>query len=81
MNKATQKRNAAPGKAFKKGLDELKVKDLPEVRQALFRILGITTTQSFRNYSNGKVLNLDVDKAKQIEALFSSYGISNPWGL
>lgn len=81
MNKSTQKTTAAPGKAFKKGLDELKVKDLPDVKLALFRILGITTMQSFRNYSNGKVQNLDVDKAKQIEALFASYGISNPWGL
>lgn len=81
MNSAKHKTAGAPGKAFKKGLDELKVKDLPEVRQSLFRILGITTMQSFRNYSNGKVLNLDVDKAKQIEALFASYGISNPWGL
>lgn len=81
MNNATQKTNAVPSKAFKKGLDELKVKDLPEVKRSLCRILGITTMQSFRNYSNGKVLNLDVDKAKQIEALFASYGISNPWGL
>lgn len=70
-----------PEKAFKKGLSELKVKDLPDVREALYKILRVTTPQSFRNYANGKVLTLDVDKAKQIESLFASYGISNPWGL
>ena len=73
--------NGNPDKAFMKGLSELKVKDLPEVREALYKILQITTPQSFRNYSKGKVLTLDVDKAKQIEALFASYGITEPWGL
>lgn len=70
-----------PEKAFQKGLSELKVKDLPEVREALYRILRVTTPQGFRNYANGKVMNLDVDKARQIESLFASYGIANPWGL
>lgn len=70
-----------PEKAFQKGLSELKVKDLPDVREALYRILRVTTPQGFRNYANGKVQNLDVDKARQIEALFASYGIANPWGL
>lgn len=70
-----------PDKAFLKGLSELKVKDLPEVREALYIILRVTTPQSFRNYANGKVRNLDVDKARKIEALFAKYGIANPWGL
>ena len=70
-----------PDKAFKKGLSELRVKDLPEVREALYRILRVTTRQGFLNYQNGKVQTLDVDKAKQIEALFASYGIAKPWGL
>lgn len=79
MKDAIQKNNA--GKAFKKGLSELKVKDLPAVREALYGILGITTPQSLRNYANGKVQTLDVEKAKQIEVLFASYGINSPWGL
>ena len=70
-----------PDKAFLKGLNELKVKDLPDVREALYKILRITTAQHFRNYANGKVQTLDVEKAKQIETLFASYGVSNPWGL
>jgi len=70
-----------PDKAFKKGLSELRVKDLPAVRESLYKILRVTTRQGFLNYQNGKVQTLDVDKAKQIEALFASYGIANPWGL
>ena len=70
-----------PEKAFKKGLSEIKMKDLPEVREALYKILRVTTPQSFRNYASGKVQNLDVDKARQIDALFASYGVTNPWGL
>jgi hypothetical protein len=70
-----------PEKAFRKGLSELRGKDLPAAREALYRILRVTTPQGFRNYANGKVQNLDVDKARQIEALFSSYGVANPWGL
>lgn len=70
-----------PGKAFTKGLSELKVKDLPIVREALYGILQVTTPQGFRNYANGLVKNLDVDKARQIEALFASFGVANPWGL
>lgn len=70
-----------PGKAFMKGLSELKVKDLPIVREALYGILQVNTPQGFRNYANGLVKNLDVDKARQIETLFDSYGVANPWGL
>lgn len=79
MARVITKKN--PEKAFQKGLSELKVKDLPEAREALYRILRVTTPQGFRNYANGKVQNLDVEKARQIEALFAAYGIANPWGL
>lgn len=70
-----------PEKAFRKGLSELRGKDLPAVREALYRILGITTKASFCNYAGGRTKNLDVDKARQIEDLFASYGVSCPWGL
>ena len=70
-----------PDKAFVKGLSELKVKDLPDVREALYKICRVSTPQGFRNYANGKVQNLDVEKARQIEALFAAYGVANPWGL
>lgn len=68
-------------KAFRKGLREIKVKDAGEVRDGILRILGVTTKQSFSNYANGKTVNLDVDKARQIEALFASYGVTDCWGI
>ena len=68
-------------KAFKKGLSEIKIKDLQDVKRALMSILGVTTPQAFRNYLNGRVQNMDVDKASQIEDLFASYGVTQPWGL
>ncbi len=70
-----------PEKAFKKGLSELRIKDLQDVREALSQILGITTPAMLNNYASGRVKNLDVAKARQIEDLFASYGVLNPWGL
>ena len=70
-----------PNKAFRKGLREIRVKDAPDVRAAIFRILGVKTKQSFTNYANGKMVNLDADKARQIENLFLSYGVTEPWGI
>ena len=68
-------------KAFRKGLREIKVKDAGEVRDGIMRILGVTTKQSLYNYANGKTVNPDVDKARQIEALFASYGVTDCWGI
>ncbi len=68
-------------RAFKKGLSELRVKDVREVRARLTRILEITTNASFNNYASGRVKTLDVEKARQIEAVFAYYGVKEPWGL
>jgi len=70
-----------PDKAFLRGLREIKVKDQGEVRDALRRILGVGTDQALRNYAGGKVKNLDVAKYTQIQDLFESYGVAQPWGL
>jgi len=72
---------ANPARAFKKGLNELRVKDVKEARARLTRILEITTNASFNNYASGRVKTLDVEKAKQIEAVFAYYGVKEPWGL
>ena len=64
-----------PSRAFRKGLSELRVKDVPAVRSRVERILGITTNVSFNNYASGRVKTLDVDKARQIEEVFSFYGV------
>ena len=34
-------------RAFRKGLSEVRVKDVPEVKAELMEILGVTTKQSF----------------------------------
>lgn len=67
-------------RAFRKGLRELKVKDEAKVRAGIYRILGVNNKQSFQRYSAGKAKNLDVLKAKQIEALFAAYGVTDCWG-
>lgn len=67
-------------RAFLKGLREIKVKDAPEVRRAIFRILGVRSKQAFTYYAKGKAANLDVLKANQIETLFASYGVTDCWG-
>lgn len=67
-------------KAFRKGLRELRVKDVAEVRGKLAAILGVTTKQSLAKYSAGRG-TLDVEKAAQIERLFKEYGVANCWGL
>jgi hypothetical protein len=77
----TTPNTANPARAFKKGLSELRVKDVKEARARLTRILEITTNASFNNYASGRVKTLDVEKAKQIEAVFAYYGVKEPWGL
>ncbi len=78
MTQATT--TTAPSRAFRKGLRELKVKDQKEVRTGIYQILGVTTKQSFQNYSAGRVRTLDVVKARQIEDLFRAYGVTDCWG-
>lgn len=67
-------------RAFKKGLSELRVKDVAEVRAKIAEILGVTTKQSMTRYSFGRV-TLDVEKAARIEEVFRAYGVKDCWGL
>lgn len=79
----TTQRTTTPktaSRAFRKGLRELKVKDVQEVREGIYRILGVTTKQSFQRYSGGRAVRLDVLKAQQIEDLFAAYGVADCWG-
>ena len=68
-------------RAFRKGLNNVKVKDLPHVKERLMAILEVTTPQSLRNYADGRITTLDIEKAKQIEQLFASYGVADCWGI
>ena len=76
---ATTRTNTT-SRAFNRGLRELKVKDAPEVRKGIFRILGVKSKQAFQYYASGKAVSLDVLKAQQIEALFAAYGVKDCWG-
>lgn len=67
-------------RSFRKGLSELKVKDVQTVKAAIYRVLGVTTKQSFARYADGKAVNLDIEKARRIEAIFARYGVFHPWG-
>lgn len=66
-------------RSFRRGLRELKVKDVEAVKAAVAAELGVTTRQSFAGYRDGKRL-LDVCKATAIETIFARYGVSDPWG-
>ena len=77
---SNEKQTTTAAKSFRKGLRELRVKDVPAVKAGLLGILGVTSKQSFIRYADGKVANLDVEKAKRIETLFSQYGVTDCWG-
>ena len=73
---------ASPERAVRKGLREVKAGDLLMVKAHIRRILGLSdaSRMHFAWYLDGK-MPLDVVKAKQIEAVFNQYGVSNPWGF
>lgn len=73
---------ASPERAVRKGLREVKAGDLLMVKAHIRRILGLSdaSRMQFAWYLDGK-MPLDVVKAKQIEAVFNQYGVSNPWGF
>lgn len=66
-------------RAFEKGLREIRVKDVENVRAAIMEALGVKNHVSFRNYARGRN-NLDVAKAAAIADIFARYGVNQPWG-
>ena len=68
-----------PSKAFRRGLNNLRVADYPAVTAGILDILGVSTRPAMFYYADGKG-NLDIDKARQIDALFRSYGVTEIWG-
>ena len=77
----TATKNGINRRAFQKGLGEVKAKDLPAVRAEIMALLGVTSQVSFRNYANGKVQTLDIEKYEGIDQVFKRYGVASPWGL
>ena len=74
------KQNIPTTRAFKEGLRKLRVKDVPEVKEKIKAILGVTTKQSFNRYANGRNAKLDVEKAARIQQTFAAYGVPDCWG-
>lgn len=76
----TPNANTPTVRSFRKGLAEIKFKDSQAVRAELKAILGVTTKQALAHYANGRIKNLDVEKARRIEEVFAKYGVTDPWG-
>ena len=64
--------------SFKKGYEQVQIKDLQDVRSEIMHALGITTLQAFRNRMNGEV-EPKVSEVQEIERVFNKYGKKEIW--
>jgi hypothetical protein len=65
--------------SFRKGLDQLRVMDVPTVKSEIMSALGITTKPSWSLWLNGRQ-DPHVSDILAIEAVFEKYGITDIWG-
>ncbi|RNC66166.1 hypothetical protein [Proteiniphilum sp. X52] len=65
--------------SFQKGLGQVQVKDLAEVKAKLMQALGIRTPQGL-GYRIRGVYSLKVREKELIESVFAEYGIKDIWG-
>lgn len=66
-------------KSFKKGLGQVQVKDLAEVKAKLMQALDIRTSQGL-GYRIRGVYSLKEHEKELIESIFTEYGITDIWG-
>ena len=66
--------------AFKKGLDQVKRKDVKNVKMELMNVLGIKTRWGLDQRILGNV-EPRISEAEAIEDVFKKYGINDFWGL
>ena len=68
-------------KAFRKGINDLRARDIPSVRKEIRECLGLSESSRalLARYIDGK-MTLDVEKYEQISEIFRHYGVNNPWG-
>lgn len=66
-------------KSFRKGLRELRVREVQEVKAELYAVLGINNRISFAAYADGKQM-LPIEKYMGIERVFKAHGIDDCWG-
>lgn len=65
--------------SFQKGINQVQVRDIGEVRSKLMEALGLQTTQGLRNRIRG-LHSLRVHEKVLIEGIFAEYGITEIWG-
>lgn len=68
-----------PEYSFKRGISQVKVKDLGAVRTEIMSALGITSRMGYNQRLNGKI-EPRVSEAEAIEKIFAKYGIKDVWG-
>lgn len=64
---------------FIKGLNQLRVCEVDEVRSEIMEALGITTNVSYINRKTGKI-EPKISEARAIEEIFAKRGITDVWG-
>lgn len=64
---------------FNKGLSQLKVCEVPDVKAEIMAVLGITTNVSWISRRSGKV-EPKISEARAIEEIFAKRGITDVWG-
>lgn len=63
---------------FKKGLGQVKMSDIDNVRTAIMEAFGITTREAFRHRLSGKVVP-SAPEFEKIKAIFEQYRITDIW--
>lgn len=65
--------------SFKKGYEQLQLKDVEVVRDKIMKALNIKTLQGFRYRLTG-VYEPKISEVDAIESIFNEYGITDIWG-
>ena len=65
---------------FIKGLKQLRVGEVDEVKAEIMAALHITTNVSYINRKTGKI-EPKISEARAIEEIFAKRGISDVWGI
>lgn len=64
---------------FKKGFNQLQLKDVQEATIELMQALGINNRVSWGAYKNGNI-EPKASQALAVEKVFAKYGIKEVWG-
>lgn len=65
--------------SFKRGLSQIRARDLPTVRVLIMDALDIKSRKSWHLRLNGDI-EPRVSEAQRIEEIFHSYGVFDVWG-